>query len=250
MASGILLGKGAAATGCTACDDLARGKDPAVSPGDERTGTLVDRHIVAPNHQHFFSFRLDFDIEGEANSVIEMNTRPLPPGPQNPHENGFGMLPTLLPSEAQAVRDMSFHEHRMWKVFNPSVRNELGHLAGYLLVPGENSLPYMAETAATRRRAGFISHHLWVTRFKPLELYAAGDYPNQHAGGEGLPRWIQDDLPLVNQDVVLWYTTCLTHVPRPEEWPIMAAARLGFKLLPSGFFLRNPALDVAPLPPR
>jgi primary-amine oxidase len=246
MASGILLAKGSSSTGCTACASLAEGKDPSLSPGDERTGTLVHRHVVAPAHQHFFSFRLDFDVEGEANSVLEMNTRALPPGPDNPHENAFGPVPTLLASERQAVRDMDFHDHRTWKVFNPAVRNEHGHLAGYVLVPGENSRPYMSPDAVTRKRAAFVEHHLWVTRMRPGELYAAGDYPNQHPGGEGLPRWVADDEPLLSEDVVLWYTTCLTHVPRPEEWPIMAAAHLGFRLVPSGFFLGNPALDVPP----
>jgi primary-amine oxidase len=246
MASGILLAKGSPATGCSACVNLAQGKDPTRSSGEEQTGTLVDRHIVAPNHQHFFNFRLDFDIEDEANSVVEMNIRPLPAGPGNPHENGFGMEETLLETEGEGMRDMDFHAHRMWKVFNPGVRNELGHLAGYLLVPGENSQPYMGPTTATRRRAEFIGHHLWVTRFNADETYAAGPYPNQNQGGDGLPRWIQNDESLVNSDVVVWYTTCLTHVPRPEEWPIMGAARIGFKLMPSGFFARNPALDVPP----
>jgi Cu2+-containing amine oxidase len=36
----------------------------------------------------------------------------------------------------------------------------------------------------------------------------------------------------------------VTHIPRPEEWPVMPTTRIGFKLLPSGFFEANPALDV------
>ena len=36
----------------------------------------------------------------------------------------------------------------------------------------------------------------------------------------------------------------VTHVPRPEEWPVMPASHHGFRLLPAGFFAANPALDV------
>jgi primary-amine oxidase len=36
----------------------------------------------------------------------------------------------------------------------------------------------------------------------------------------------------------------VTHIPRPEEWPIMPVHHIGFQLLPAGFFDRNPALDV------
>ena len=46
------------------------------------------------------------------------------------------------------------------------------------------------------------------------------------------------------KDVVAWYTLGITHIPRPEEWPIMPVTHLGFKLIPAGFFTHNPALDV------
>jgi primary-amine oxidase len=87
-----------------------------------------------------------------------------------------------------------------------------------------------------------------VTRQRAGERYAAGDFPNQGVGGAGLPKWVGGDEPIENADVVLWYTFGLTHVPRPEEWPVMPAARAGFRLVPDGFFMRNPAPDV-PRPP-
>jgi primary-amine oxidase len=45
---------------------------------------------------------------------------------------------------------------------------------------------------------------------------------------------------------VLWYTFGHHHVPRPEDWPVMPVATIGFSLKPVGFFDRNPALDVPP----
>ena len=38
----------------------------------------------------------------------------------------------------------------------------------------------------------------------------------------------------------------ITHVPRPEDWPVMPVEYCGFLMSPFGFFDRNPALDVAP----
>jgi primary-amine oxidase len=95
-----------------------------------------------------------------------------------------------------------------------------------------------------RQRAGFINHHFWVTRYNAAEMNAAGAYPNQSSGGEGLPRWVGNNESLVNQDVVAWYTMGVTHIPRSEEWPVMPVTHVGFKLIPGGFFSKNPALDV------
>jgi primary-amine oxidase len=76
------------------------------------------------------------------------------------------------------------------------------------------------------------------------ELYAGGPYPNQSLGGAGLPAWAGNNERLSNQDVGVWYTMGVTHIPRPEEWPVMPVTHVGFKVIPGGFFSRNPALDV------
>ena len=88
-----------------------------------------------------------------------------------------------------------------------------------------------------------MTRHLWVTPLDPRERYAAGEYPNQHPGGAGLAH-TADESPIVNTDVVVWYTFGAHHVVRPEDWPVMPATPIGFSLKPVGFFDRNPALDV------
>jgi primary-amine oxidase len=93
-------------------------------------------------------------------------------------------------------------------------------------------------------RATFATRHLWVTPYEPSERYAAGDYPNQHAGGAGLPTWTAADRPIADTDVVLWYTLGVHHQARPEDWPVMPCGYAGFTLQPSGFFDRNPAIDL------
>jgi primary-amine oxidase len=206
-------------------------------------------HKVAPqveavHHQHFFNFRLDFDVDGTANSVVEMNTQALPPGKDNPYNNAFTMTENVLRSESQAQRQMNFASARKWKIINPSNKNSLGGPTGYLLLPGENAVPYAAPTSSVRKRAGFLNAHLWATPYAPDETYAAGFYVNQSKGGEGLPKWTKANRGLENQDLVVWYTLGVTHIPRPEEWPVMTVHKAGFKLLPSGFFTKNPALDV------
>ena len=217
----------------------------AVMPGETPPwGELVAPQVYGPIHQHFFNVRLDVTIDGPLNAVYEVNTVADPPGPENPHHNAFRTEASLLRSEAVAQRTADPLRGRFWKIVNPSVRNRLGQPVGYKLVPGENVLPFAGPEAAVTKRATFMTKHLWVTRYDPRERYAAGDYPNQHPGGAGLPAYVEDDAPLDNADLVVWYTFGAHHVVRPEDWPVMPVAYIGFALKPVGFFDRNPALDV------
>jgi primary-amine oxidase len=209
-------------------------------------GAMIAPQLYAPNHQHFFNVRLDLDIDGVGNSVYQVDVLPDEPGEKNPFANAFSARPTLLETEKQARASLKLETARTWRIVNPNVRNAVGEPVGYRFVPGDNCVPFAARDAWWRKRAGFVNHHVWVTPYREGERHAAGDYPNQSQGGDGLPRWTEQDRPLVNTDVVLWYTFGHTHLPRPEDYPVMPTAYIGFLLKPNGFFTANPANDVPP----
>lgn len=205
---------------------------------------VVADGIAAPHHQHFFNFRLDLDVDGLNNTVVEQNTTALPPGKSNPYGSAFAMRETPLRREAEAQRQLNLATQRRWRVINPAVKNVLGDPVSYALVTGENSLSFARPTSWLRKRAGFLAAHIWVTQQQADERHAAGYYINQSKGGEGLSKWIKQNRSLENRDVVLWYTFGVTHLPRPEDYPVMPVHKAGFKLAPVAFFSRNPALDV------
>jgi primary-amine oxidase len=222
------------------------GVAPGVRP---EHGTLVAPGLNAMVHQHFFNMRLDLDIDGVQNAVEEVWTESLPPGPGNRHGNAFRPRRRRFATELEARRRTDAASARWWEIVNPSVRHRLGEPVGYRLVPGENAVPFAQPDAPVSRRAGFMWSHLWVTPYEPAERFAAGDYPSQHPGGAGLPEWTAADRPVADRDIVVWYTFGHHHVPRPEDWPVMPVATIGFHLKPVGFFDRNPALDVPPPAP-
>jgi len=218
-----------------------------VAPGDEPAfASMVAPQLAAPFHQHLFNVRLDVDIDGAANSVYEVDVHPVAPGPDNPWANAFRPTATLLETELQAGRLVNPGTSRHWKIVNPGSKNRLGLPVGYKLVPGPTPALLADAGASVAKRAGFATRNLWVTPYAPGERRAAGDYPNQHPGGDGLPLWTTQDRSIVDRDIVVWYTFGLTHVPRPEDWPVMPVEYTGFLLVPVGFFERNPALDVPP----
>jgi len=206
----------------------------------------VTPELVGPHHQHLFNFRLDMCVDGPRNSVYEVDALPVPLGPDNPYGNAFTARSTLLERESQAQRMAAPERSRCWTVVNSGSHNACGEPVGYRLVPTHAAALLAHETAAVVSRAGFATRHLWVTPFDAEQRRAAGDFPNQHPGGAGLPAWVESDRPLVDTDIVLWHTIGSTHFCRPEDFPIMPCEYVGFLLKPVGFFDANPALNLAP----
>lgn len=209
-------------------------------------GTLIAPQLYAPNHQHFFNMRLDFDLDGMVNTVQQIDVVPDEIGPDNPFENAFQARATTLKTEKQACAKLDLNTARTWRIVNRESLNHVGDPVGYKFMAGDNSLPMGSPNAWWRKRAGFVNHHVWVTPYRDDERFAAGDFPNQSSGGDGLPRWTAQDREIESADVVFWYTFGHTHIPRPEDYPVMPTAYIGFMLKPHGFFDRNPANDVPP----
>jgi primary-amine oxidase len=230
-------------TGIVSTQATAAGPDPATPAGHTRA---IAPGLAAPLHQHLFCARLDVDVDGGPNEVHEVDVEPLPPGDGNPWGNGFVARSRRLDDEQAARAKVDPARSRTWHVRNPASRNALGEPVGYKLVPAGSPTLLADPRSSIAARAGFATENLWVTPYDPAERRAAGDFPNQHPGGDGLPRWTAANRSLVGTDVVVWHSFGVTHVPRPEDWPVMPVESTGFHLVPVGFFQRNPALDLPP----
>ncbi|HEY6681611.1 MAG TPA: primary-amine oxidase [Propionibacteriaceae bacterium] len=206
-------------------------------------GTKVDERTYAPFHQHFVVAKLDLDIDGAENTVVEVDSVAEPISEANPYGLGVSTQNTIIESESQSARDYSWESQRTWKVLNPNKRNRLGSNTAYKLVPGAAIPSLLDSSSPVYARAPVIGHTVWVTAYDDAERWPAGDYPTQSSEDAGITRWITDDAPLVETDVVLWYVFGIHHITRTEDWPIMPVDIISFWLKPFGFFDQNPALD-------
>jgi primary-amine oxidase len=217
----------------------------APAEAEVKYGTRLNDVLYAANHQHFFCIRLDTQIDGVRNSVVEVNTRPAP-AEENPWGNAFYGESTVLATEQAAQRVIDPMTGRFWKIQSSERTNKTGRPTAYKLIPGENIVPFATESSSIRQRAAYMWNHLWVTPYDRNERYPAGEYPNQHAGGAGLPEWTAADRPVEDTDVVVWYVMGHNHLPALEDWPVMPVASMGFTLKPSGFFDQSPVMDLPP----
>ena len=216
---------------------------------DHPSATELEPGLWAPYHQHILCARLDLDIDGEKNSVLEVESFAHPQGNKNPYGGAYETKETLFSNEKESQSVIDPFSGRYWKVVNQQVKNHMDHPVGYKLIPGHTTFPLALPESTIGKKAAFMYKHLWVTKNNESEKYPAGDYPFQHPGGAGLPEWTKANRNIENEDVVLWYVFGTNHIPRTEDWPVMPVERTGFHLKPSGFFARSPGIDVAPSKP-
>jgi primary-amine oxidase len=211
--------------------------------------TRIGPDLFAPYHQHLFCMRLDLDVDGGGDQTVEEVELAAAPRDHelNPYGNALERRVTPLLTGAEGRRTIDATTGRHWRVVNTASVNRLGQPVAYKLVPGSAPTLLAREESSVAARAEFARANLWVTAYDREQTRAAG-YPTGSIGGGGLPAYVDSDASIAETDVVLWFTYGVNHIPRLEDFPVMPVERAGFSLIPSGFFDRNPALELAPPP--
>ena len=150
-------------------------------------------------------------------------------------------------TEKQALAHLNLETARTWKIINPSVKMRWANRWATNFC--------LATTLSLRFPQCLVAQACRLCESSCLghAVHAGGEVcrgrlSQPEHGGDGLAKWTKQDRPIENTDVVLWYTFGHTHIPRPEDYPVMPTAYIGFLLKPNGFFSENPANDVPPSP--
>lgn len=231
-------------TGILSTNGMSEGEDPA-NPG---YGQIMAPHLNAQIHQHFFQIRLDFAVDddngGKDLVLTEMNMVPMAEGPENPYNVGFTANETLIRTEQEAIRMANVETSRYWKIKNLNSINPLtGKPVAWKLVPAVSAPLYANPKSDHARRGAFATKHVWVTPFAEDEFYPAGNYPLE-PNPIGLKDWTNKNRSLVGQDLVVWHTMGVTHIPRIEDYPVMPCEYASFFLKPANFFDMNPGINL------
>ncbi|RRA49837.1 hypothetical protein [Acidipila sp. EB88] len=221
-------------------------EDKNAPGGPVQFGNLVAPGTDAVDHDHFFSFRLDMDVDGQKNSF--MNDKLVQYKVPNKETYGrhviWAMQPTMPATESEAMMDVSMERPTMWRFVSSEKKGPLGQATGYALMPGLTASTLLPPDEWPSRRAGFANHQLWVTPYEPGERFAAGTYVSGSRGTDGLATWTKKNRNIMDTDIVAWYTVGFHHTPRAEDWPQMPTMWHEFQLMPFNFFPKNPGMDL------
>ncbi|KAK4614080.1 Copper amine oxidase 1 [Fulvia fulva] len=226
------------ATGIVSCVNIDPGKQSDY-------GNVVSPGVLAQNHQHIFAVRIDPAIDGHANTVVQEESLPVPMNPDtNPRGNYYEVKRTPITKSSWA--DAEPKNNRVFKIINENKKNPIsGKPVGFKLVPPPTQLLLASPDSVQAQRATFATHHLWVTKYKDDELYAAGRYTLQSRKElGGVADAVARNENVENEDVVVWSVFGLTHNPRVEDWPVMPVEMHQINLRPADFFEANPSIDV------
>jgi primary-amine oxidase len=236
-------------------DQKADGKlSPGLAAIDSEGHEVQFGQLVAPgtdgvDHDHFFSYRLDLDVDGQNNTLMVDKLAPYKlPGNPPGRKYIWAMQPGMVKTEGDAKLNVSLEHPAMWRFVNEGVKNSLGQKTSFEIMPGLTGISLLPPEEWPQKRAGFSEHSLWVTPYDPDERYASGTYVMGSKGEDSLPAWTKKNRSIMNTDIVAWYTVGFHHVPRPEDWPQMPIMWHTFTLAPFQFLPKNPTMDL-PLTP-
>ena len=245
-ATGILEVKPVSDTNVS--NGMSAGLEDKNAPGGPvQFGNLVAPGTDAVDHDHFFSFRLDMDVDGQKNAFMDDKLVQYKiPGNKETYGRHviWAMQPTMPATESEAMEDISMQHPAMWRFVSSEKKGPLGQATGYALMPGLTAATLLPADEWPSRRAGFANHQLWVTPYEPNERYAAGTYVSGSRGTDGLQVWTKKNRNIMNTDIVAWYTVGFHHTPRAEDWPQMPTMWHEFELMPFNFFPKNPGMDL------
>ncbi|KAG6832431.1 hypothetical protein H0H87_001591, partial [Tephrocybe sp. NHM501043] len=217
-------------------------------------GTTVSPNIIAQHHQHLMSLRIDPMLDGLANSVIESDVIPLPNAPTGSKANfaGNAFIAQDSPLKVEVGRPYDYEKERRWKIVNNSRKHpSSGKAVGFAIGLKGATTPLMARWDSwVSKRAPFVQETIWVIRDvegkKGSRMWPAGKYVPQTriAPEDSIKHWENGRQSIVDEDILVFVTAGITHIPRPEDWPVMPSETLSVTLKPNGFFTENPSMDV------
>jgi primary-amine oxidase len=180
-------------------------------------------------HMHNALWRIDVNLDGPENNSVYVMEHQEPAGDPAKAET----IHRPFNEGREGWLDWNADRFTMLQVRNESRKNSRGMLWSYDLVPARmgNARHFGNKNEACTQ------HDFWVTRANPKEIYYVK-----------LPEYVQNAEPIMNTDVVLWYSAPGHHHPRSEDGemlnnalhgvtPIMWA---GFDLKPRDIWDRSP----------
>lgn len=234
--SGILEMKGSSYTNL---DEVAN---------SEIYGSLLTENTIGVFHDHFLTFHLDMDVDGIHNSFVEAKLKRMEvPNGESLRKSYWAVDRKVAKREDDAQILFDVKKPADLLVVNPHHKTKVGQDVGYRLLPSLPIASILSLDDYPQIRAAFTNNDVWVTPYNYSEQWAGGVYMDQSRGDDTLATWTKRNREIEKEDIVLWHTMGIHHIPCQEDFPVMPTISASFELRPANFFESNPILKLRPI---
>ena len=217
----------------------------ATAAKDTQYGSLIAPNLVAPNHEHYFNFRLDFDIDGTDNSFVKTSLDRGKAAAGALRKSYWVAKPQAAASELEGRLRVDTARPALYSVINPNKQGVYGHHPGGAILPRDTATNRRCDYSAPPfKRNAYIGYSFWNTLHAPHKRCAGGKFTFARDGSDTLATWVQKNRPIQNKDIVTCYTIGFHHVAHTGDWPVVSGHKLGIELRPYNFAAINPAITL------
>jgi primary-amine oxidase len=180
-------------------------------------------------HMHNFYWRLDFDVDGEANDQVQELQTSYQPGRErlNNLRNNY-TVETARRTGAAAMRT--------WRIMDTVETNADNHPISFELLPNTDVL-FRGPTYEP-----WTQNEFYATTLRACERFASHNPGGGGCASNGnLSTFVNGESLTGSADLVVWYGTSFHHLPRDEDQPHMHPHVSQFSIIPRDLTAQNPA---------
>ncbi|KAH3894226.1 hypothetical protein DPMN_018382 [Dreissena polymorpha] len=232
----------------------------AFSEMERKYGFQIQDFISANYHSHMFNFKVDLDINGTSNRYemihvkVETATNEFSANNDNFSQ---GMIEReIIDTEKKAAYKFNFENPSYHVFYNNATTDKYGNHRAYRLINQGMMKQILPEGRNKEPAINWARYQTAVTRHKPEEAHSSSMYTefDVYDPVVNFQRFIDDDESIVDQDLVVWVTMGVHHIPHKEDLPVTTTPGMGlsFVLQPFNYFDEDPSmysLDVIRIEP-
>lgn len=223
----------------------------AFSEMEKKYGFQLHENIVASFHTHMFHFKADLDVKGQSNryETIDIKTETTPNEfsrkINSTYSQGY-LEKSIKRTEKEAAYKFNFETPKYHIFYNNKTRDTYGNPSAYRLIHNGMVKQIIPEGHNKEPAISWARYQHAVTKRKDTEahsssMYSMFDTDNQVVNFQG---YIDDDENITDEDLVLWVTLGVHHIPHKEDLPLTTTTGLSpsFILQPYNYFPEDPAM--------